>query len=187
MHHCTTASREVFTYKVRAILIDASIGVVISACAGRIGGRAVVNDALDIVGVVVVRAGRLRNSTEPEVRRNGSLISGDNNVVALAHGNVQNRGLVGLDGDEVHGDDSERMVIDHELEVGIDGGIDKTQSVACSLGKAGLPALTSDGTGVVVDVRAVDQPSIKRRGSTALCLIVELIYCRMIPIVLWAC
>lgn len=88
------------------------------------------NDALDIVGVVVVRAGRLRNSTEPEVRRNGSLISGDNNVVALAHGNVQNRGLVRLDWDEVHGDDSERMVIDHELEVGIDGGIDKAQSVA---------------------------------------------------------
>lgn len=71
------------------------------------------------------------------------------------------------------------MVIDHELPVGVDGTIHKTDTVS----GARSPGCCEAGTAVIIDIGAVDQPVIKCRWTDSLGVVVQFVNSLVIPIV----
>lgn len=143
--------------KVRGILISARVVEVVRS-SGRLisGGGVVADNAKNVVNVVVVRAGLLRNGAHPEVA--GGLGGGDNDVVTLAHTDGDVGGRVGGDGDEVAGDDLHGVVVDGEAEVGVSSTVHKAHAVAGAGNKVNLEALANSGSIVVsVGVGSVDE------------------------------
>lgn len=97
---------------------------------GRCRGRvAVVDDTANVVRVVVIRASRLRNGAQPKIVSNISLIGGDDNVVSLAHADIEYCRLVGCDRHKVRSNDLHGVIVDHELEMGIDSRIHEANTI----------------------------------------------------------
>lgn len=80
----------------------------------------------DVVGVGVTAAEGVGDSTEPEVGGHVAHVGCDDDVVALAHSDAELFGGVRDNWDEIVCDDLEGVVIDHEVEVGVDCAIDQT-------------------------------------------------------------
>jgi hypothetical protein len=67
---------------------------------------------------------------EPEVA--GSLVSSDNNVVALANSNLKVIGRVRNDRDKIIGDDLKRVTVEVDTKLSVDGRVDKPKAVLLS-------------------------------------------------------
>ncbi|TKW55332.1 hypothetical protein CTA1_12764 [Colletotrichum tanaceti] len=171
---------EVVRLVVAAVLVEVAGG-------GRdVDGAGVGDDAPDVVDSGVVGAGRLGDGADPEGVGGGGLVGVDDDVVALAHGDVEHGGLVGDDGDEVGGDDLHGVVVDGELPVGVDGGVDEPQAVGGAGGPGDVVAPARLGRRVVVDgvdVGAVDEAVVEGRGPFRLGGVVELVDGLVVPVV----
>lgn len=69
------------------------------------------------------------NSAQPEVIGNISLIGSDDDVVPLAHADVEDGRLIRCDWYKVGSNDLHSVIVDHELEVGVDGCVHESNAV----------------------------------------------------------
>lgn len=148
-------------HQVRGVLIVARVLEVVGRGGGIVSRRAIVaNNTQDVVDVVIVRAGFLRDSTHPEV--SSRLGSSDNNVVSLAHANADISGVVGDDRDEVRRDDLHGVVVDSEAEVRVSSAVHETNTVTLARLKAGLEPRSDDSVIILSPgVCAVDQTVVR--------------------------
>lgn len=66
-------------------LVIATVGVVVGSSGWRAGAVSIVDDALDVIGGVVIGTGGLWDGAHPEVVGNVGLICSDYDIVALAY------------------------------------------------------------------------------------------------------
>lgn len=124
------------------------------------GGRVVANNSKNVVDVVIVRAGLLRNGAHPEVA--SGLGGGDDDVVSLAHTDGEAGSLVRNDRDEVAGNNLHGVVVDGEAEVGISSTVHKTHAVAGAGNKVNLEARANSSSIVKsVGVGSVDEAVLR--------------------------
>jgi len=129
---------------------------------GRRGG-VVPHDAADVEGIEVDgEACQHGMGAHPVV--GGLLVGLDDDVVTLADGDQQRLGLVGHDGDEVHGDDRHLVPIDGEPEGDLRARVNKPEEVLLALAEVELEARPAGAFPVLV--LAVDQPA-GRNGRDA--------------------
>lgn len=148
-------------HQVRGILIVARVLEIVGGGGGVVGGRAVVaNNAQDVVDIVVVRAGLLRNGAHPEV--SSRLGSSDNDVVSLAHANADIGSVEGNDGDEIVGNNFHGVVVNGEAEVRVSSRVHETNAVALARLEGGLESRANDSAIVLgPGVCAVDQTVLR--------------------------
>lgn len=132
-------------------------------------GRVVADDALDVEGVLVGRAGELRDGAQPVVV--SGLVGTNDDIVALADTDGDAGGVVRVNGDEIGRDDLQGVVVNHELPHGVDGTVDQAHAVGLSSLKVGGEA----GAAAVIHARAVDQTGVGGRGTVGGCGGVELV------------
>lgn len=166
-------------------LVVAGVGVGVGAGGGGGDGAGVGDDTLDVVCAVVVGAGGLGNGADPEVVGDVGLVGSDDDVVALAHADVEDGGVVGGDGNQVGSDDLHGVVVNHELPVGVDGGVDQSQTVRGAGGPGDVVAVAglSGGVVVAVDVGTVNETVVKGWRAGGLGSGVELVDGLVIPVV----
>lgn len=136
--------------------------------------------APNIIFGIVKRASSLRYSTHPKVRCNGALISFDNHIVALSHGNAESCSSVRHYRNPVGCNHGHGMVVDGEFEVGIDRDIDKPKTIRSSLHK--VCAESFPCRIVSVDVRSIDKSVIHRDFPSKFMLVIQRIDSLVSPI-----
>lgn len=110
---------------------------------------------------IAVRARLLRDGAHPKVAFS-QVLGGNNNIVALSHSDGDVGGVVWVDRHVVSSDDLQCVVVDHEAEVSVGGGIHESDAVA----GVGLERGLEPGSAVIVRVGAVDE-TIRRRRRPA--------------------
>lgn len=96
--------------KVGKVFIVTVVGLGVGRCGGvRGAARVVADDTTNVVGIIIVGAGGLRDSAEPVV--GGGLVGLDNDIVTLANTDAEDLGGVRDNWNQVHGDDSDVMAI----------------------------------------------------------------------------
>lgn len=143
------------------------------------GLTAIVNDTLDGVGVVVVATESVWCCPEPEVGGYSSLIGGDDHIVSLAHANGNNLGRVWYNGNKVRCNDSQSVIVDAEVKVGVCSSIDYSEEVRCSRFDRLLPV----GSESTIHDSAIDQSSISSGWTSILGEAVLLACSKMAPVV----
>ena len=158
---------------------DEVISLIVAAVIIGVGGCiwcgervTVVDDATDIVGVFDILACRLWNGAHPEAVGNTGLIGGDDDIVSLAHADIKYSGFVRRDGNQVGGDNLHGVVVDHELEVGIDSCVDEAHAVGFTGGEGRIVSVTA----IVPSVGSVDKSVVKSGRSGGLCGRVQLVH-----------
>lgn len=136
--------------------IIARVRVVVTRGGGCSYSVGVSDNTTDVVRVIILGAGRLRNGSDPEVVSDRGLVGSNDNVVALSHTNVENSGVVWLDRNEISCDNLHGVVVDGELEVGIDSTVNQSHAVGSSRSERDVEPRPS----VIVNVGAVDETSV---------------------------
>ena len=122
-------------------------------------GAFVADDTLDVGGLDHGSADGLVVSTHPVAAR--GLISLEDEVVSLSNVDVDNVGGIRLERDEIALDDGKSVLVNEELESGLNGGVDQTKAVRLATLDSHLEALAGGGFGLLPDVHAVDQASVE--------------------------
>ena len=86
-------------------------------------------DALDVVGVVVLGAVGIRDCADPEVASYITHVRSDEHIVPLTHSNAENVGVVRLDGNEIGSNDLQSVVVNREVEVSVGSTVDYAEQV----------------------------------------------------------
>ncbi len=96
------------------VFIIAAVGISVSRRI-RLGSvsRIVFHYASDVVGVVVVAAGNLGDGSDPVI--SSCLVGIDDNIVALAHADAEDSGVVGNNWDKINCHDGEAVAINHKF------------------------------------------------------------------------
>lgn len=156
--------------------------LVVRPCCRRRRGRAVivVNDPANPVRILILTTKCIRNSPQPEIASDISLISRNDDIVSLAHADGNRLGGIGRDRDEVGGNDSEGVVVNRKVKVGINGAVDETDPIRATGGQGRLPV----GAGFVEPhVCAVDEAGVEGRWTLCLRVSVKLTRGLMIPVI----
>jgi len=160
-------------------LVGAAVFVVVCG-SGRLSSRATIVDyAADVVLVVILGACGLRDGSHPEVVSHVSLISCYNDVVSLTHTDADNGSFIRFDGYKIGCNDSHGVVVDHELPMGVDSGVDEANAVRSAGGEGNIVAMTA----VSESVGAVDQTVVENWRTIHLGGEVELINRLVVPVV----
>lgn len=87
------------------------------------------NNALDVLRVQIAGASGLGNCSHPKIATDRSLVHCDNDIVTLAHADVEDFSLIRFNGHKVVRNDSHGMVVNHELEMRFNGAADDPEAI----------------------------------------------------------
>lgn len=170
-------------------LVSTGLSLGDAAGGGGVGsaGAIVANNTGDTIGVGVVAAGGVPLCAQPVV---SSLSVGlDNDIITLAHANLDGIGGVGDESNKIVANNSEAVAVNGELEVSVGSGVDNSDAVLLASLENSLPlgsvtqAVGVSGGRAVEGVGAVDEAVLHSRRATVLDRVPQFESLRVAPVV----